>query len=76
MLNMIKGKSLYNEGMKVLIYSEKRQEWVKEKKESGSASKKDKELQEGWTRGGEDLSYFQNNYKKDQSQQTNFQRCY
>ena len=41
-------------------------------KESGLASKKDKELQEGWTRGGEDLSYFQNNYKKDQSQQTNF----
>jgi hypothetical protein len=76
MLNMIKGKSLYNEGMKVLMYSEKRQDWVKEKKESGSASKKDRELQEGWTRGGEDLSYFQNNYKKDQSQQTNFMRCY
>lgn len=58
MLNMIKAKSLYNEGMKVLIYSEKRQEWVKEKRESGSASKKDLKLQEGWTRGGEDLSYF------------------
>jgi murein tripeptide amidase MpaA len=76
MLNMIKGKSLYNEGMKVLMYSEKRQEWVKEQKESGIISSKDKELQEGWTRGGDDLSYYQNNYKKDQSQQTNFFRCY
>ena len=67
MLNMIKAKSLYNEGMKVLIYSEKRQEWVKERRSSDSASKKDLKLQEGWTRGGQHLSYFQNNYKKDQN---------
>lgn len=30
MLNMIKAKSLYNEGMKVLMYSEKRQEYIRE----------------------------------------------
>ena len=40
MLNMIKSKSLYNDGMKVLIYSEKRQEMASEleygaEKESG-----------------------------------------
>ena len=58
MLNMIKSKSLYNEGMKVLIYSEKRQDWVKEKRESDSASKKERALQQGWTRGGEEMSYF------------------
>lgn len=58
MLNMIKSKSLYNEGMKVLIYSEKRQDWVKEKRESDSASKKERALQQGWIRGGEEMSYF------------------
>jgi len=30
MLNMIKSKSLYNEGMKVLIYSEKKQEHIEQ----------------------------------------------
>ena len=44
MLNMIKSKSLYNEGMKVLIYSEKRQEWVKERREALDASKKELQL--------------------------------
>lgn len=63
MLNMIKNKSLYNDGMKVLFYSEKRQE-----------CKKKKDDEKGWARGGEDYSYFQNNYKKEQSS-TN-QRCY
>ena len=54
MLNMIKSKSLYNEGMKVLIYSEKRQEQYSESDPS----------QLGWTSGGEDMSYYQNNYRR------------
>jgi hypothetical protein len=45
MLNMIKPKSLYNEGMKVLSYSERRQD---------IAARHDK----GWSRGGEELSYY------------------
>jgi len=61
MLNMIKPKSLYNEGMKVLSYSERRQETAPAE-------------ERGWTRGGEDMSYYQNNYKREH--QTNFQRCY
>ena len=56
MLNMIKSKSLYNDGMKVLFYSEKRQE-----------CKKKKDEEKGWARGGDDYSYFQNNYKKSKS---------
>jgi hypothetical protein len=47
MLNMIKSKSLYNEGMKVLFYSEKRQENQRKKLD-----------EKGWGRGGEELSYF------------------
>jgi hypothetical protein len=47
MLNMIKSKSLYNDGMKVLFYSEKRQE-----------CKKKKDEEKGWARGGDDYSYF------------------
>lgn len=47
MLNMIKSKSLYNEGMKVLSYSQKRQENIKKSDE-----------EKGWTRGGEEISYF------------------
>ena len=54
MLNMIKSKSLYNDGMKMLMYSEKRQE-----------APRKKEDEKGWTRCGEDLSYFQNNYRKE-----------
>lgn len=50
MLNMIKSKSLYNEGMKVIIYSEKKNEI------NGK----------GWFRGGSDIAYFQNHYRKDQ----------
>lgn len=59
MLNMIKPKSLYNEGMKVLTYSEKRQEHATAAGEEG-----------GWTRGGDDLSYYQNNYRREHK--TNF----
>jgi len=51
MLNMIKPKSLYNDGMKVLIYSEKRQLAVAEK-EGGI------EKDGGWHRGGDDIGYF------------------
>lgn len=47
MLNMMKSKSLYTDGMKVLYYSEKKQLQLR---------KKDGE--KGWHRGGEDLSYF------------------
>ena len=75
MLNMIKSKSLYNDGMKVLIYSQKRQE--------GDASKglteEEAKEQQGWYRGGEDLAYFQNHYRRETSQNgmSHFQqRCY
>ena len=80
MLNMIKSKSLYNEGMKVLIYSEKRQEHVEQAEEGksteGSAGQatKDTKNEPGWVRGGEDLSYYQNNYRKEH--QVNYQRYY
>jgi cytosolic carboxypeptidase protein 2/3 len=62
LLNMIKSKSLYNEGMKVLSYSERAQELA------------EKDEEKGWSRGGEDMSYYQNNYRREH--QTNFQRCY
>jgi hypothetical protein len=64
MINMIKSKSLYNDGMKVLFYSEKRQEQPRKKQE-----------EKGWARGGEELSYFQNNFKKE-NHQINQNRCY
>jgi len=63
MLNMIKSKSLYNDGMKVLIYSEKKQQ-VTAEMEGGV------EAEGGWHRGGDDIGYYQNNYKKEH--QTNF----
>lgn len=44
--------------MKVLIYSEKKAFIEKE----------------GWFRGGEDISYYSNNYRREQM--TNYQRCY
>ena len=64
MLNMIKSKSLYNEGMKVMIYSEKKQEQIKKKQE-----------EKGWARGGEDIGYYQNHFKKE-NQYMLQQRCY
>lgn len=57
-LNFIKPKGLFNEGMKVLIHSEK-----KEQREDI-----------GWFRGGEELSYYQNNYRREHM--TSYQRCY
>jgi len=69
MLNMIKSKSLYNEGMKVLVYSEKRNDFFDSFESADPKCK-------GWTRGGEDLSYFQNNYKREHASNNNFQRCY
>ena len=50
-LNLCKPDSLYNEGMKVLVYSEKH------------AAEKDI----GWHRGGSKISYYQNGIKKDTS---------
>lgn len=58
MLNMIKPKSLYNDGMKVLIYSEKKQQIAADM--DGGV-----EAEGGWHRGGDDIGYFQNNYKKE-----------
>ena len=58
MLNFLKSKSLFNEGMKVLIFSEKKLE------NEGI----------GWYRSGEDIAYFQNNYRRESM--TNYQRCY
>lgn len=66
MLNMIKSKSLYTDGMKVLYYSEKKQ-----------TNQRKKEAEKGWHRGGEDLSYFQNNFRKEnQPLILQQQRCY
>ena len=48
-LNLAKPDSLYNDGMKVLILSEKRTE------EEGT----------GWFRGGYAISYYQNSYHRD-----------
>lgn len=47
MLNMIKSKSLFTEGMKVMYYSEQRQENPKKTPE-----------EKGWSRGGEEYSYY------------------
>ena len=70
MLNMIKSKSLYNEGMKVLIYSENKQEWA-------AQSEGGVEENGGWTRGGDDMGYYQNQYKKEnQTTSAAFSRCY
>ena len=49
MLNLCKPDSLYNEGMKVLVYSEKK------------AAEKDI----GWHRGGSKISYYANGIRKD-----------
>jgi len=49
MLNLSKPDSLFNEGMKVLIYSEK------------TAEEKDI----GWFRGGTKIGYYQNGIKKE-----------
>ena len=72
MLNMTKSKSLYNEGMKVLIYSEKKNEFYDSFSQDPANAQAD---YKGWARGGEDISYFQNNYKREH-QASNFQRCY
>jgi hypothetical protein len=46
--------------MKVLIYSKRRNENLEQiTGEGGSSTAK------GWIRGGEEISYFQNNYKRD-----------
>lgn len=58
MMNFLKSKSLFNEGMKVLTYSEKKLE----------------SEQIGWHRAGEEIGYYQNNYRREAM--TNFQRCY
>ncbi len=55
MLNMIKNKSLYNDGMKVLMYSVKKQDYIQEQSDYNEEEKKENL---GWTRGGEDLGYF------------------
>ena len=49
LINLCKPDSLYNYGMKVLAYSEKA------RKEKG----------QGWIRAGENISYFQNNYRRE-----------
>lgn len=49
MLNLSKPDSLFNEGMKILIYSEKQSE--------------DKDI--GWFRGGTKISYYANGIRKD-----------
>lgn len=49
MLNLSKPDSLFNEGMKVLIYSEKQSE--------------EKDI--GWYRGGTKISYYNNGIKKE-----------
>jgi len=50
MLNMIKSKSLYNEGMKVLCYSEQRQTSAKESREKDGLTKEfvDEEIKDAF----------------------------
>ena len=55
MLNLCKPDSLYNEGMKILVYSEK------------MAALKDI----GWHRGGTKISYYQNGIRKDEKKAAN-----
>lgn len=77
MLNMIKSKSLYNDGMKVLIYSQAKQDQAEEDK---NLNDDEKRKRQGWHRGGEDLGYYQNNYRKEgmqgQAPSSFQQRCY
>ena len=47
-MNFVKKDSLYNHGMKILIYSEKLADLTGE----------------GWFRGGEDIIYFANGMKR------------
>jgi hypothetical protein len=47
-INLAKPDSLYNYGMKVLLYS--------------TVKKKQKGV--GWYRGGDDIAYYQNHYKR------------
>lgn len=49
MNNLSKSDSLYNDGMRILVFSVK--------------TKKERDL--GWHRAGTDISYFQNNFKKE-----------
>ena len=55
-LNLSKNDSLYNEGMKILAFS--------------SQMNKDSGL--GWHRVGTDISYYQNNYKKENMRFTRY----
>jgi len=55
-LNLSKSDSLYNDGMKILAFSVR--------------AKKEKNL--GWHRVGSDISYFQNNYKKENMRFTRY----
>lgn len=55
MLNLCKPDSLYNEGMKILVYSEKQ------------AAQRDI----GWHRAGTKISYYQNGIRKDEKKPTN-----
>jgi hypothetical protein len=55
-LNLSKSDSLYNDGMKILAFSVR--------------AKKEKNL--GWHRIGSDISYFQNNYKKENMRFTRY----
>ena len=60
MLNLCKPDSLYNEGMKILVYSEK------------IAASKDI----GWHRGGTKISYYQNQIRKGDDKKGTNQRFY
>lgn len=47
-LNLSKPTSLYNKGMKVLIFSKRKQEYSKT----------------GWHRGGDNILYYQNTFRR------------
>lgn len=53
-INFQKGDSLYNHGMKPLVYS----------------LKHEKKTQEGWMRAGENIVYFDNGLKKDRTKKS------
>ena len=65
-MNFTKPDSLFNFGMKVSVYSEKRASGLYDEKGNLlPQDKQDPDAGEGWYKGGERISYYQNQIKKD-----------
>ena len=66
-MNFTKPDSLFNYGMKVSIYSEKKAAGVDPNNDNGEVPGEGAKLGEGqgWYKGGERISYYANGIKKD-----------